>query len=321
MNDEIELLVRREISKEIKDYRIHLTNLLNRTTWAIGIISAIFIGGIIFFTGRYYDQSINSLDSLLEGRINEVFVKNSIDENIFDQVSESTKLSLTSYLESEEFIGSVQREVDVVLDRAVASNAMIDLENAIEKKVSQINKLNVSGRIETIPVGTVLSSIIRPELFYSLNNKKSQWVLADGRNVEGSRYHVSTSQNVVPDMRGLFLRGVNENRSDSFSDRDLNRKVGSVQQEQIKYHIHALEGVWKEDLISEETVSSSNGFGFNDIFYRGIKGLNPNKALNESSKSSLDQKVRESSMGYTLPTGDIETVPNNVAVYYYVKIN
>src|SRR6056300_1799560 len=41
----------------------------------------------------------------------------------------------------------------------------------------------------------------------------AKWCLADGRNVAGSAYAQITSQNVVPDLRGAFIRGAGQNQN------------------------------------------------------------------------------------------------------------
>lgn len=82
-----------------------------------------------------------------------------------------------------------------------------------------------------VPVGTVVSSLLDYNQFSfsvsisgdgqvpnipspvppapPLNPVTTQWVPADGRAVNGSKYHKITGRTNVPDFRGIFTRGIN----------------------------------------------------------------------------------------------------------------
>lgn len=153
-----------------------------------------------------------------------------------------------------------------------------------------------------MPVGTIIASYLDVEHFYlaTKNNErspggtwtaaKSKWCPADGRVVPGSLFLEIASQDRVPDLRGMFLRGLNVmepvpqvSLSPDRSDPE-NRAVGSYQADEIKTHRH---GYREPD-------------GGGGSVQRGGMGLEP--------------KITD-------PTGGSETRPKNVAVYYYIRIN
>jgi hypothetical protein len=156
-----------------------------------------------------------------------------------------------------------------------------------------------------LPVGTIVSSVVAPKLFSELagdpggfGTSESIWVPADDRDVSGSIYAKETGRTKVPDLRGMFLRGLNYSspdrlRSDDWIDPDdpkgKERTAGDVQRDSFGMHRH------------ETSSISTRGWESNasgQIWIRhGEKG----------------GKVGEA--------GQKETRPKNVAVYYYIKIN
>ena len=65
------------------------------------------------------------------------------------------------------------------------------------------------------------------------------WVLADGRSVTGSAYATITGTTAIPDMRGLFLRGKNNGRTDGNKNPDGDLGLGAIQGDQIVSHVHS----------------------------------------------------------------------------------
>lgn len=62
------------------------------------------------------------------------------------------------------------------------------------------------------PVGSIQDSVLTEAQFQSETG--TNWILADGRNVAGSRYSTVTGFTNVPDLRGVFRRGKNNGRAD-----------------------------------------------------------------------------------------------------------
>jgi hypothetical protein len=151
-----------------------------------------------------------------------------------------------------------------------------------------------------LPVGTIVASVLKPEQFVS-GGVQPLWVLADGDPVPPeSAYARITGQARVPDLRGLFLRGMNtmvegRPRVDGYADPDTNRASGSLQDDEIQSHGHFLE---------MKVVG----------FRQGNGGDFASNLFNEAGFNTRQQPGVQ-------PSGGSETRPKNIAVFYYVKIN
>lgn len=117
------------------------------------------------------------------------------------------------------------------------------------------------------------------------------WVLADGNTISTStNYFKETGLTKIPDLRGVFIRGLNEGRADGFQDPDgSGRNVGGLQKYSVEKHNHSIStaGIWG----------------------RSFKG--------EDGKPRTAHQAN----GNTSQYGGKETRPTNVALYYYIKIN
>ncbi|WP_281638395.1 hypothetical protein [Flavobacterium marginilacus] len=174
-----------------------------------------------------------------------------------------------------------------------------------------IPRVEVENNSSGMPVGTIVTSVLDYPTFCKLNNqsevlnlKKSKWAPCDGRSVAGSDY--ANYDAVVPDLRGVFLRGLNDfkvplapsiNPQQADPDPDVKgnpRKEKSFQNDAIQTHTHNFNtGGWY-----------NNGNKGSGIGYVGV---------------NWDQGRTT-----TGPTGNVsekETRPKNVAVYYYIRIN
>ena len=97
-----------------------------------------------------------------------------------------------------------------------------------------------------MPVGTVISSMLNPREFAEtvgdpnpsdFDPAVSRWALADGESIDAtSRYSQLTDETTTPDLRGMFLRGMNlASSAPSASGSDVIRdstQKDSVQKEQ-----------------------------------------------------------------------------------------
>lgn len=157
------------------------------------------------------------------------------------------------------------------------------------------------------PVGTVAASFLAPEQFAgSIGEKvgtgatKRTWILADGRDVTGTDYAKAADNNVVPDLRGMFLRGLNAGRSDGKEDPgDLytipkyDRQPGHFQDQAVGIHDH--EFAWYPEKQGSSRLPAT--------WYGGAT----------ESQTDIFNPIRA--------TPGPETRPRNVAVYYYIRIN
>lgn len=161
-------------------------------------------------------------------------------------------------------------------------------------KVPSVDKV-ATGR--EIPIGTIISSSLNFDQFSFIvkNNEKSpggiwtaaksKWAPCDGRAILGSNLSGISSSPFTPDLRGKFLRGLN-NFDPSMPPASVdpeNRTFGSVQSgTSFSYN-----GAKTEPNVSSHAVVHSQGNG----------------------------------IAYLHNHDGIENRPINVAVYYYVKIN
>ena len=129
-----------------------------------------------------------------------------------------------------------------------------------------------------LPIGTVIAALKQ------IDTSNGFWVLADGRTAT-TEYFQATGKADVPDLRGLFLRGLNAGREDGREDPEgAGRTAGDYQADTLKSHTHL------------DQLGTGNG------------GLYSGGSYGESMTKS------------TSATGGAETRPRNAAVYWYVKV-
>lgn len=166
-----------------------------------------------------------------------------------------------------------------------------------------------------MPVGTIISSTADFEHFKlivkdpkNFDNFLSKWAPADGRKVSGSKYSTSVIQtdDKVPDLRGLFLRGINDYGDFYVSPvveshkNPEEKKAGEFQDDMFQSHEHGMQ--W----IHVNEAAEING-QWNNIYPQLPNGYS-------------DRKTNSSSKGAS-STGGVETRPKNMTIYYYIKIN
>jgi len=142
----------------------------------------------------------------------------------------------------------------------------------------------------------------------------SRWCPADGRIVPGSLFEKLASQSRVPDLRGMFLRGLNIMETTPQVPLDARRKdpedrtPGSFQPDLFKEHNH-------------ELTDPGHFHPFNTREARGGGAGNPPIASdNAGAVSGINGGSKLT--GITIAkVGDVETRPKNIAVYYYIRIN
>ena len=69
---------------------------------------------------------------------------------------------------------------------------------------------------------------------------RDTWVLADGRAVIGTAYQTLTGNASVPDLRGVFIRGKNNGRSDGNENPVGDMSLGAAQGPTNKSHTHTV---------------------------------------------------------------------------------
>ena len=169
-------------------------------------------------------------------------------------------------------------------------------------------------RQDFAPVGTVISSTLPPVDFAKAIGEdegapieQRKWLLADGRRVTGTKLAILTHDKPLPNLQNRFLRGI-----------DLTvaapREAGSFQLAgtHLPYGKSPFAGTAKQTIdISVPTLSLGNGDKYN------AGGHDYFVAYPSTFRFKQDQTV---SVTIT-DGGDEETRPENVAVYFYIKIN
>jgi hypothetical protein len=199
--------------------------------------------------------------------------------------------------------------------------------NALQAKCDSVANVKT-----TLPIGTIVTSILDSGAFNKVAG--AGWVLADGRG--GSFEYFSTTGNTnIPDLRGVFLRGVNAGRTDGNQDPDASRLVGSFQTDSIISHSHS--GATSTNGSHTHTGSTSldgnhsHSMTFRDqsegyVSVRGTNWPGDGHAINSSTNGAHSHSVSVTANGdhsHALNInnyGGSETRPKNVAVYYYIKV-
>lgn len=149
-------------------------------------------------------------------------------------------------------------------------------------KVDSLQTRITSLEAAKLQIGTVVATMT------PMDTVNEIWVLADGRTAT-TEYFQATGNANVPDLRGMFLRGLNEGRNDGKEDPDPDfegnvRIAGSYQADTLKSHSHL------------ESLASGNG------------------GIHSGGSYGVVNQVQ------TGKTGGNESRPRNMAVYWYVKV-
>ena len=186
----------------------------------------------------------------------------------------------------------------------------------------QANITSFSHSYTGLPVGAIVPSMLRPtEFAKSVGDHKPgvapKFVLADGRAVPNSAYAVLLSDPLasVPDLRAMFLRGMSEGREGEYADPDRMRKAGVPQLCATSRPAIPFK--------TESTGQHDHPFVWNNTDVKGIGARTSAQSYVGNGGTQDRTAVQPGGMHAHTVTegGDFETRPNNVAVYYYIKIN
>jgi len=162
-----------------------------------------------------------------------------------------------------------------------------------------------------LPVGTIVASYLRPSQFAeavgeiegdALANRT--WILSDGREVVGTKFSVLTGGKPVPNLVGMFLRGLPSKGP---------REPGDVESYSTALPKNPFAGLTSTDL-PLTLPSAANP--------SGVDRYNAGGSNYPVITAGKQQQVPAHFHTVVINTGgDEETRPNNVAVFYYIKIN
>jgi hypothetical protein len=187
---------------------------------------------------------------------------------------------------------SVNATLNFLLAKINKTQAAVD---SLGKLTTQLSdSLSRTKNSFKLPIGTIIASMLKPEDFKKqFTTDADNWKLADSSTANSEYFNVTGNAN-LPDLRGRFLRGMNEAIDSSKGDPDGNKRtVGSYQCDTVKNHNHN-SGIFN-NLLCATGFNTAPGFGtgnYPDILQRNT----------------------------ILPYGGAETRPRNVAVYWYIRV-
>ncbi|KAB8031864.1 tail fiber protein [Fluviispira multicolorata] len=178
-------------------------------------------------------------------------------------------------------------------DKACSPTNLFECYQESTKKINQLKT-----KIEELQKGNMTGQVIA----FAGTDIPAGWLLCDGREFQQSQYPelFKVIKNIyggneaytfkLPDYRGLFLRGMNGDRSDNLADPDKDNrkggnKIGSLQFDEFMSHNH-------------------------DYMVRGI-----NSIFSHAGGTGWDWDAK----GTTTNTGGKETRPKNIYVNYLIK--
>ena len=216
-------------------------------------------------------------------------------------------------------------------------NAQNKNTNGLTSKVTNLESL--------LPPGTIISSILPPDKFLK-GFRKDVWALADGSsekyNYQASKLKKLTEDDRLPDLRGMFLRGMNDTKSQTDASSDStypgldpyeNRKPGSYQSDSLRNHSHRQTTNMRE--LNGTPFSNEGKWKYtlnNNSLFKVVDGTEtPHVSLDEYTLGECytphyveDVNRRYYTKKIANPTrvsNAHETRPKNIAVYFYIKIN
>jgi hypothetical protein len=176
------------------------------------------------------------------------------------------------------------------------------------KKVKEeLKDISDLEKIANLPVGTIIASMLEPADFArevgDVERTKKQWEIADGREIDtASDYCQLTKKTKIPDLRGMFLRGMNVEGAGA--DPDKNREVGTSQEDAFQKHDHEIKPDWPLT-------------GYEKKAYERGDANEPGYTKHADGKDAPKVETLRTTVAGT----EDETRPKNVAVYFYIKIN
>ena len=216
------------------------------------------------------------------------------------------------------YIGTLEGRID-----------SLNLKRINEAKVQALLEIRAaaSGFVDGLPPGTIIASVLRPKLFMS-DGREHKWRLADASSIpRGSKYwnvvqkmiaendkSIARPHDRLPDLRGVFLRGLNSGRNDGKQDPDGEaRLAGSYQSYGTKLPKTPFRGKTQESGRHKHRYTSSREYGAGPGDHARAKHDGPIVQTQESGQHRHQVTISSG--------GDDETRPANVSVYFYIKVN
>ena len=162
-----------------------------------------------------------------------------------------------------------------------------------------------AGAGGSLPVGTVVYSMLDATTFSAQQNPGETWILADGRSIAGLglRYETLTASASIPNLLGVFVRGKNNGRSDGSQNPDGDLALGTFTTDRFASHNHGGGS-------HTHSTSTQNGAApqFGGLVVR-IPGAGTFDSATDSSGTIIATQ------------GGPETSPKNVTLNPFIRVN
>jgi len=167
-----------------------------------------------------------------------------------------------------------------------------------------------------VPVGSIMPFAGAVSSGNNLDEPMTGWIVCNGATLTNdakfdklkSVLSNAWGANKVPDLRGTFMRGVNNGRTGTYSDPDSNRDVGSFQDDEFKSHDHKITDPGHEHEFSYRKPGAHNKFDWGN-------DQRPIDHYDNVTKNTHSAKT-----GITMDfSGGNETHPVNAAVNFIIK--
>jgi hypothetical protein len=348
-------------SDEAQNYRKHLEKQFVQLKTAIVIIIVVGLATFTFLVGKTRQE----VSEQISAAVNEKMINMKFEKDLETKVTETVSREIDSKLKSETTVKYISDNIQKSVDRRITGEIENRLNKSINDKIGAFKTLDVTSRLHSVPIGTVVSSMLPPQIFSKVINdpeefdpKQSKWSLADGREVSNSSYTYYTNQSHIPDLRGMFIRGINAGRNDGKQDLDgEGRSAGDFQNESTKkpqvdfrtasagnhgHDINMVSGHIHNMSLTGSHIHRHNGPDNQENSYvgkgQGRHQLGPHEGpayggfvlqkagdhmhtIQEAGAHSHSMSSSGEHSHSVLSGGDAETRPKNIAVYYYIKIN
>lgn len=194
-------------------------------------------------------------------------------------------------------LGKKVQDNQKIIDDIKQDNKKLEKQNQQLKSILKVvvkeiaaTRGSLSKRL-LLPVGSIIPSMLTEDGFQKIYG--DGWVLADGRDVQGSKYYQLTDKAKLPDLRGKFLRGKNYNLAKGDGNAEGDLPLGYYQRDTIKKHKHKIK------------IFKSKWTGKRQLRIAGVK---------TTDKKQIGEVYLEE-------CGEDETCPRNITVNYFIRIN
>lgn len=195
-----------------------------------------------------------------------------------------------------------------------------ELIQCLKQLEKNIHKDFRNRELKALPIGTIIASMLQYEKFQNIAG--DTWKPADGRKISTkSKYAKLTGDTTLPDLRGMFLRGLNQfdrhrgSRRGRFKDPDgKRRKAGNLQGDATSLPKN------KKNPFKGNALSAGD---HSHIYFKAnrVGGGSGSQERASSVAGTTGSAGEHTHIVQITAGGDSETRPVNIAVYYYIKID